>query len=137
MNRPFFQDAVWLAAIVARAESLEPASPVSVDAVEQVENAATEEELPPELLVDVESPPARERRDRRHRRGRGTETEVATPTNGPSQELPLFAEPASEWHPAGSQRTPIPDLGNLVPPQPPPAFLGRGGFGGRWATRAD
>jgi hypothetical protein len=40
--------------------------------------------------------------------------------------------------PGPSIRTPIPNLGALaLLPPPRPAFLGRGTFGGRWATRAD
>jgi poly(A) polymerase len=139
-NRPFYQDAAWLAAIVARAEGVEP--PVAVDAAvaEAAESAAPEEELPPELLVDVDAPSGRDRRERRGPRGRNVRAEAPNPTppTVPAQDYAPLAETSGEWRPGPPIRTPIPNLGDIAFPLPTrPAFLGRGTFGGRWATRAD
>jgi poly(A) polymerase len=139
-NRPFYPDAAWLTAIVARAEGVEP--PVAADAAvtEAAESTAPEEELPPELLVDVDSPSGRDRRDRRGLRSREGRTESphpAPPTMPAQNHAPLTASPG-EWQPGPSIRTPIPNLGDIALPLPSrPAFLGLGTFGGRWATRAD
>jgi poly(A) polymerase len=138
-NRPFYQDAAWLAAIVTRAEGLEPPTVVDATAIEESADAATtEEELPPELLVDVDGDFGRGRRDRQ--RGRNAQPD-ASPTltiAPPSPVRELRIEMAAAWQPGPRVRTPIPsleDLGSL--PLPGPAFLGRGGFGGRWAARSD
>ncbi len=134
-NRPFYQDAAWLAAIVARAEGLEP--PV-VDAavIEATANGPVpEEELPPELLVDVDGDSGRGRRDRQ--RGRDARPAPAA-TEMPSPMREARVEIAAAWQAGPRLRTPIPslqDLGSL--PLPGPAFLGRGNFGSRWAARSD
>ncbi len=137
-NRPFYQDAAWLAAIVARAEGLDP--PVVLDTTtvqEPADGVAPEEDLPPELLVDVDSDSGRGRRDRL----RGRNARPDTPTVSTSAPSPV-REPRSEmgaaWQPGPRVRTPIPSLEDLgFLPLPGPAFLGRGGFGGRWAARSD
>jgi poly(A) polymerase len=135
-NRPFYQDAAWLAAIVAKAEGFEPAEAMEATAVDTTaDGAAPEEELPPELLVDVDDS-GRGRRDRQRGRTARPETPVAA-----SPPLPV-REPRSEgvaaWQAGPPVRTPIPNLEDLgLLPLPGPAFLGRGGFGGRWAVRSD
>jgi poly(A) polymerase len=138
-SRPFYPDAVWLAAIVARAEGSE--SPVALDdsAAQTAESASPEEELPPELLVDVDGPAGRDRRDRRGPRGQDGRGESATapPLTPPGQDYLPPMESQREWQPGPLIRTPIPELGHLAVPLPGPAFLGRGTFGGRWAIRAD
>jgi len=135
-NRPFYQDAAWLAAIVARAEGFEP--PVVVDAAAPAEGAGVEEELPPELLVDVDGDSGRGRRDRQRGRGARPELPAATPTAAPAPVRELRSEAGSFWQPGPLVRTPIPDLAELGPlPFPGPAFLGRGTFGNRWAARSD
>ncbi len=134
-NRPFYQDAAWLAAIVARAEGLEPASALDAAASEApADGPAPEEELPPELLVDVDSASGRGRRDRQ--RGRRTETPPATGIPSPVRETRV--EIAASWQAGPRVRTPIPNLEDLgFLPLPGPAFLGRGNFGSRWAARSD
>jgi poly(A) polymerase len=132
-NRPFYADAAWLTAIVVKAEGLATPIPVEAPVAATGESAVEEEELPPELLVDVEAAPGRDRRDRRDRRGREA-PEAPPPANG-SRELVVSVEPAREWQPSGAIRTPIPELGSLAPLLP--AFLGMGTFGGRWATCSD
>jgi poly(A) polymerase len=137
-NRPFYQDAAWLAAIVARAEGLEP--PVVLDATmvqEPTDGAAPEEDLPPELLVDVDSDSGRGRRDRQ--RGRNARLDTPpVPTSAPSPVREPRVEMGAAWQPGPRVRTPIPSLEDLgFLPLPGPAFLGRGGFGGRWAARSD
>ncbi len=138
-SRPFYPDAAWLAAIVDRAEGRE--STTSVDAVpaEVAESAVSEEDLPPELLVDVDGPSGRDRRDRRDRRGRDGRGEPANPPplGPPAHDYVPLEESSREWQPGPLIRTPIPELGHLAAPLPGPAFLGRGTFGGRWAARAD
>jgi poly(A) polymerase len=136
-SRPFYDDAVWLAAIVARAEGRQ--QPVDDTTAAAVESAPAEEDLPPELLVDVEGPSARDRRDRRGQRGRDGRGESANPTplTLPAQDHVPVGENPREWQPGPSIRTPIPEIGHLAVPLPGPAFLGRGTFGGRWAARAD
>ena len=137
-NRPFYQDAAWLAAIVARAEGLEP--PVVLDATmvqEPTDGATPEEDLPPELLVDVDSDSGRGRRDRQ--RGRNARLDTPpVPTSAPSPVREPRVEMGAAWQPGPRVRTPIPSLEDLgFLPLPGPAFLGRGGFGGRWAARSD
>jgi hypothetical protein len=152
-NRPFYQDAAWLGAIVARAEGFEPPEAIAAPAVETpADGAALDEELPPELLVDFDGDSGRGRRDRQ--RGRGARPESPAPTSAPtsastsaSTSAPTSApapvreprgEAGSGWQPGPAIRTPIPNLNDLgFLPLPAPAFLGRGGFGGRWAARSD
>jgi poly(A) polymerase len=136
-NRPFFQDAVWLAAIVAKAEGGEATSYRETVAATPVEDAGEEEDLPPELLVDVEGPPSRDRRDRRDQRGRGETPEAPVTANETARDLFVPVEPVREWQPGEAVRTPIPDLGSILLPPLPPSFLGRGTFGGRWAACSD
>ena len=145
-NRPFYQDAAWLAGVVARAEGFEPPEtlePTASDA--PVEGAVGDEDLPPELMIDVDSDSGRGRRDRQ--RGRGyrqdapESAKVASPPALASQASSVRevrSEGSSAWQPGPRVRTPIPNLDDLgVLPLPGPAFLGRGGFGGRWAVRSD
>jgi len=133
-HRPFFQDALWLANIVAQAEG---APPVVLDEAAPAEATAeagsTEEDVPPELLVDAED---NGRRRDRHR-GRGPRPEPA-PSNQPAAPIPdTRRESAPIWQAGPRVRTPIPNLDDLGPlPLPRPAFLGRGSFG-RWASAAD
>jgi poly(A) polymerase len=142
-NRPFYQDAAWLGAIVARAEGFEPPDMAAAPAVETpAEGAALDEELPPELLVDVDGDSGRGRRDRQ--RGRNTRpetpttTSTSTSTSAPTPALEPRGEAGSAWQAGPLVRTPIPNLEDLGPlPLPGPAFLGRGGFGSRWAARSD
>jgi poly(A) polymerase len=154
-GRPFYQDALWLSTIVARAEGW---SPVESETLAEATVEATtpmgapEEELPPELLVDVDAEGGRDRRDRHGRRGRQGRPEgrpeapalvegrgpapgqVTVPVAGPAAR----AESLRAWEPGPAVRTPIPDLAELGPmPHLRPAFLGRGAFGGRWAARTD
>jgi len=140
-NRPFYQDAAWLAAIVARAEGVELPALEEAPAVETtVDNAALDAELPPELLVDVDDS-GRGRRDRH--RNRGPRPEAATPASVSAQAREPRREETrrvetSAWQPGPAIRTPIPNLEDLGPlPVLGPAFLGRGAFGSRWATRSD
>jgi hypothetical protein len=137
-NRPFYQDAAWLAAVVARAEGLEP--PVVLDATmaqEPTDGAAPEDELPPELLVDVDGDSGRGRRDRQRGRNARLDRPPAS-TSAPSPVPEPRVEMGAAWQPGPRVRTPIPSLEDLgVLPLPGPAFLGRGGFGGRWAARSD
>ena len=136
-SRPFYQDAAWLAAIVAKAEGLE--SPVAIDATASdatAEGAAPDEELPPELMVDVDSDYGRGRRDRQ--RGRNARPETPASTSKPVAVREPRRELGAAWQPGPRVRTPIPNLEDLgLLPIPGPAFLGRGGFGGRWAVRSD
>lgn len=132
-NRPFFQDALWLASIVARAEGVEP---VTADDTAEAPGDSTgaDEELPPELLVDVEE--TGHRRDRH--RGRGGHPDLP-PRNQPAAPIASVRHEAPQGWQAGPRvRTPIPNLDELGPlPLPRPAFLGRGSFGSRWAGTAD
>jgi poly(A) polymerase len=136
-SRPFYQDAAWLAAIVAKAEGLE--SPVAIDATAidaTADGAAPDEELPPELMVDVDSDYGRGRRDRQRGRNSRPETPASTSKTAPVREP--RSELGAAWQPGPRVRTPIPNLEDLgLLPLPGPAFLGRGGFGGRWAVRSD
>ena len=136
-NRPFYQDAVWLGAIVAKAEGLEPPAMADAAAVEApAEGVALDEDLPAELLVDVDSASGRDRRGRQ--RGRSPRPESPAPANGPAPMRELRGENPSFWAPGPVIRTPIPNLDDLgIVPLPRPAFLGRGSFGGRWAARSD
>jgi poly(A) polymerase len=138
-GRPFYQDAVWLASIVARAEGWKLPEDVAASMAPMADAVTAEEELPPELLVDVDNGSARDRRDRGGRSGQfdrragrnGAQesAQAAAPARPFRDEMPL------PWAPGPAIRTPIPDLAELGPlPLPRPAFLGRGGFGGRWAT---
>ena len=138
-SRPFYEDAAWLAAVVDHAEGREPPLAVDGTPAEAGESATPEEDLPPELLVDVEGPSGRDRRDRRDRLSRDGRGESANPTPLalPAQDDVPLAEGPREWQPGPLIRTPIPELGRLALPLPGPAFLGRGTFGGRWAVRAD
>jgi poly(A) polymerase len=134
-NRPFYKDTAWLAAIVARAEGAELPEGLEDTTGEVVqESAGEEDDLPAELLVDVDGD-SRDRRDRRGQRGRSGNS--GQPSND-TRALPVREAPARPWEPGTGVRTPIPDLADLGPmPFPRPAFLGRGGFGGPWAVRAD
>jgi len=137
-DRPFYRDAAWLAAIVARAEGVEPAATSDAPAADDAADSLPEDELPAELLVDVDGPSGRGRRDRRGQRGRGAQTDSIAPAGAPAREQASRAGNLDGWQPGPRVRTPIPDLADLGPlPSPGPAFLGRGTFGGRWATRAD
>lgn len=144
-GRPFYQDAVWLAAIVARAEgwALPEDLAATAEAPAEVTN---DEELPPELMVDVDGGG----RDRRDRRGRPDRQDERTngrqdrPNHGEGQaaqgtqpERPMREERTPPWSPV-TRRTPIPDLADLgSSPAARPAFLGNGSFGSRWGLRAD
>jgi len=148
-GRPFYQDALWLSTIVARAEGrlpIEALAQPSAEIVLETAVEAPEEELPPELLVDVDG----EGRDRRDRYGRGRygrpETPAAAAAPAPVPAAARGASPGQtapreiprSWEPGPRVRTPIPDLADLGPlPLAKPAFLGVGTFGGRWATRID
>jgi poly(A) polymerase len=136
-DRPFYQDALWLAGIVAKAEGLEPPAMADAPTAEApAETAALDEELPAELLADVDGDSGRRRRGRQ--RGRGPRPESATPANVPAPVREQRRESPVTWTPGSGICTPIPsldDLGSL--PLPRPAFLGQGGFGGRWAVRSD
>jgi poly(A) polymerase len=138
-DRPFYQDAAWLGAIVARAEGFEPPAVVEARAAESpIESAALDEELPPELLVDVDSNSGRGRRDRQRGRGGRPESPPAASTSAPASAREPRSETGSAWQPGPIVRTPIPNLEDLgFLPLPGPAFLGRGGFGSRWAARSD
>lgn len=140
-NRPFYQDAAWLGAIVARAEGFEPPDVVAAPAVETpADGDALDEELPPELLVDFDSDSGRGRRDRQRGRSPRPESPATTSivTSAPAPVREPRGEVGSGWQPGPAIRTPIPNLEVLgFLPLPGPAFLGRGGFGGRWATRSD
>jgi len=140
-NRPFYEDAAWLAAIVAKAEGLAPPDVADTTAVEtSTDSAALDDELPPELLVDVDSASGRGRRDRQ--RGRNTRPEAPASTSPPTP-IPMPArapidEAGSPWQPGPRIRTPIPNLEELgFLPLPKPAFLGLGSFGSRWGIRAE
>jgi poly(A) polymerase len=134
-NRPFSQDAAWLAAIVASAEGTPPPAVAEPAAATATEEALPEEELPPELLVDVEAAP---RQARRGQRGHGEPPPAPSVSNETTGDLAaLPAEPAREWEPGVSVRTPIPDPSDILLPPSPPAFLGRGTFGSRWAAPSD
>ena len=136
-GRPFYQDAAWLAAIVARAEGVEV--PAAVETEAAAENAAAEEELPAELLVDVDGPSGRDRRDRRGRRGGNEHAESSPPAplDVTAPNTPPLAAGPNDWQPGPRVRTPIPELAQCAFPPPRPAFLGQGTFGGRWAAHAD
>lgn len=141
-SRPFYRDAVWLAGVVARAEGWTLPEDLLASANLSSEAAAPDEELPPELLVDVDGNPGRDRHDRPGRgdrqldpgRDRGR-PEGQAPPNLP--ESP-WLEHAPPFLAGARVRTPIPDLAVLgLLAAARPAFLGNGGFGGRWASRAD
>ena len=142
-NRPFYEDAAWLGAIVAKAEGLEPPDLADATAIESpTDGAALDEELPPELLVDVDSASGRGRRDRQRGRRPETPASPALPTST-SAPIPIPArvprdDAGSPWQPGPRIRTPIPNLADLgLLPLPKPAFLGRGSFGSRWGIRAE
>jgi poly(A) polymerase len=136
-GRPFYEDAVWLAAVVARAEGRELPASLDVTTTDR-EDSSSEEELPPELLVDVDGPPGRGRRDRRGSHGQGVrpETPGSATTSPSAPAAPYLGDGPSEWQAGPLVRTPIPDLAGLAPRlSVRPAFLGLGAFGGRWAAR--
>jgi poly(A) polymerase len=137
-NRPFYKDTAWLAAIVARAEGAELPAGLEADSPETSTDASeTDEDLPAELLVDVDGDGGRDRRDRRGQRERGRSAGGAQ-ENGGSKVLPVRESPARGWEPGSRVRTPIPDLAELGPlPAFRPAFLGRGDFGSRWGALLD
>jgi hypothetical protein len=148
-GRPFYQDSVWLAAIVARAEGWTLPEDLAATA-SPVAESASDEELPPELMVDVDSSSGRGRRDRGGRPGRrdrqderpnGQSDRTTAPVAiaaSPTPARPLREDRTSPWLPGPAIRTPIPDLADLGPlPPPRPAFLGNGGFGSSWAARGD
>lgn len=143
-SRPFYQDALWLSAIVAQAEGFAPSAAGAVSETPSADAGSAEDELPPELLVELDADQGRNRRDRFGRRDRGrqphTTTQPATQTapNGRGARPPTPAETSRPWQPKSSIRTPIPSLDDLVLSSlDRPAFLGRGVFGGRWAARGD
>jgi poly(A) polymerase len=130
-GRPFYQDALWLAAIVARAEGGILPEDLAATSAFGTDAGAAEEELPPELLVDVDVEPGRDRRDRTNDRRTGA-------VGGSAPERPSQEAKAPPWAPGPAIRTAIPDLADLGPiPLPRLPFLGLGGFGGRWAVRSD
>jgi hypothetical protein len=133
-QRPFFQDALWLANIVARAEGAPPVVRDEAAPAEATADAgSTEEEVPPELLVDAED--NGRRRDRYRGRGPRPEPAPSTPPAAPTPDT--RRESAPTWQAGPRVRTPIPNLDDLGPlPLPRPAFLGRGSFG-RWASLTD
>jgi poly(A) polymerase len=138
VNRPFYQDTLWLAAIVARAEGVEPPAATDGATADVADATAPEEELPPELLADLDGPTGRDRRDRRGPRGRSGRADQPAPSPVTTREPALPAASPAAWMPGPAIRTPIPSLAELaLPPPAGPAFLGRGAFGGRWAVRAD
>jgi len=141
-GRPFYEDAAWLASLVARAEGRDPAALLETPAtgVDGSAEAPADEELPAELLVDVDGLPGRDRRDRRGPRGRRERAESSPPpASTPPEAMPAFlVESPTEWQPGPRIRTPIPALETLAPSPPAgPPFLGLGAFGGRWASCAD
>jgi len=141
-GRPFYGDAVWLASVVARAERWALPEDVAATMAPAAEAGASEEELPPELLVDVDGGSSRDRRDRNGRSGKNDrqydQRNGEAAARGGAPERPAREEKAPPWSPGPAVRTPIPDLVDLGPmAEPRPAFLGSGGFGGRWATRWD
>lgn len=162
-SRPFYQDAVWLAAIVARAEGWALPEDLAATAAPPVE-AANDEELPPELMVDVDGG-GRDRRDRHGRPGerqddrhgrqggmdrtdrtgrtdrsdrdRSDRAEVHA-TDAVLPDRPMREDRTPPWSAGPAVRTPIPNLADLgALPALRPEFLGNGSFGGRWAVRAD
>ena len=140
-NRPYYQDAVWLSTIVAKAEGLEPPALADAPAGEEpAEAAALDAELPPELLADVDGDSGRDRRNRHRDRGRRPESPAQAPAlaTGPAPVREMRRDGPALWSPGPTIRTPIPNLDDLgILPLPRPAFLGQGGFGGRWAARSD
>jgi poly(A) polymerase len=136
-NRPYYQDAVWLSTIVAKAEGLEQPAMANAPAVEEpAEAAALDAELPSELLVDVDGDSGRDQRNRYHDRGRRPESPAQA--TGPVPVREMRSDGPAFWSPGPMIRTPIPNLDALgILPLPRPAFLGQGGFGGRWAARSD
>jgi poly(A) polymerase len=136
-SRPFYQDAAWLGAIVARAEGFAPPDMVDAPGSEAPADAM-EEELPPELLVDVDGDSGRGRRDRQRGRSARPESPAPTSPSAPAPTREPRREAESSWQAGPRVRTPIPNLDDLAfLPLPGPAFLGRGGFGSRWAARSD
>jgi poly(A) polymerase len=141
-GRSFYPDAVWLAALVARAEGVEPSVTVDTEAASATTaDASNDDDLPAELLVDVDGPSGRDRRARRDHRGRRGGDPRAEPVaalEAPVSAGSLAAAKSDEWQPGQPPRTPIPsldDLPRLLPSKP--AFLGLGAFGGRWSARTD
>jgi len=136
-NRPFYQDALWLSTIVAKAEGLQPPPMADAPTTEgAAETTAVEEELPPELLVDVDSDSGRDRRNRYRDRGRRPESTAQATGAAPGREV--RNEGPSFWTAGPLVRTPIPNLDDLgILSLPRPAFLGQGSFGSRWAARSD
>ena len=138
-SRPFYEDAAWLGAIVAKAEGLAPTDVAEATSVESpTEGAALDEELPPELLVDVDGASGRGRRDRQRGRRPEAPTTASPTTSAPTPARAPRDEAGSPWQPGPAIRTPIPNLEDLgFLPLPKPAFLGQGKFGSRWGLRAD
>jgi hypothetical protein len=142
-SRPFYRDALWLAANVAKAEGTELPAELVTAVGDTPADAATDEELPAELLVDADGEGGRDRRGRRDRRDRGRHGE---PANNVTHHEPALATehvPHREergtavWEPGPRVRTPIPSLDEVRPlARNRPAFLGTGAFG-RWAARAE
>ncbi|MGD0837711.1 MAG: polynucleotide adenylyltransferase PcnB [Polyangia bacterium] len=144
-TRPFYRDALWLASIAAKAEGVTPPQDLAQTASPVADGVSAEEDLPPELLVDVDANLGRDRRGRRgradrqdgstggrERSERDSRTDAGTPSPaGRSAESPA-------WMPGQAIRTPIPDLALLgLLPRARPSFLGNGGFGGRWGRVSD
>jgi poly(A) polymerase len=139
-SRPFYQEALWLAAIVARAESGTPFEAVAASVAAPAEAVTAEEELPPELLVDVDGESSRDRRSRKVKTAQNDWQREDSPggvsAGAPGRTLPEDDTPPGT--PGQPVPTAIPDLADLGPiPLPRPAFLGLGSFGGRWAARWD
>jgi len=138
-NRPFYEDAAWLGAIVAKAEGLAPPDVAEATAIESpTDGAAPDEELPPELLVDVDVASGRGRRDRQRGRRPEAPAPVSTTTSAPTPARAPREDASAPWQPGPRIRTPIPNLADLgFLPLPKPAFLGQGSFGSRWGLRAE
>ena len=64
-TRPFYRDALWLASIAAKAEGFTPPQDLAQTASPVADGVSEEEDLPPELLVDVDANLGRDRRGRR------------------------------------------------------------------------
>jgi poly(A) polymerase len=133
--RPFYPDAQWLALIVAKAEGI--VTPPHSDSAESASLPLSDEELPTELLVDVDG--GNNSYDRRGYRGRARPNgdRPEHPGAQPSP-IPIVNEPGQLWEVQRQGLSPIPSLEWLVTlPSERPAFLGNGTFGGRWAARWD
>jgi poly(A) polymerase len=134
-TRPFYSDAQWLAQIIAKAEGM--VIPATSDTADQAGEPLNDEDLPAELLVDVDG--GNGSYDRRGHRGRNRQN-GDRPEHSPAQHgsMPAVHEPPQLWEIQRPGLSPIPSLEWLVTSSSErPAFLGNGTFGGRWATRCD